>query len=81
MPNNIQIRIKLALNTDLFLLLTENEGYSIEIEQFYLRASYVEPHEAFLNEIEKRIQIQPVPYFLSKPEIIVKPITSAGRII
>ena len=28
-----------------------------------------------------RIQIEPVPYFVSKPEIIIKPITSTGRII
>ena len=42
---------------------------------------YVETHEAFIKQIEKRIQIEPVPYFVSKPEIIIKPITSAGRII
>ena len=81
LPHNIRIRIKLTLNTNAFLLLTENEGYSIDIEQCYLRASYVEPHDAFLKEIEKRIQIHPVPYFVSKPEIIIKPITSVGRFI
>ena len=77
----MRIRITLTLNTNAFLLLTENEGYSIHIESCYLRASYVEPHEAFLKQIEKRIQIEPVPYFVSKPEIIIKPITSTGRII
>ena len=77
----MQFRITLSLNTDAFLLLTETAGYSIHIESCYLRVSYIEPHEAFLKEIEKRIQIQPVPYFVAKPEIIIKPITSAGRII
>ena len=77
----MQIRITLSLNTDAFLLLTETSGYSIDIESCYLRVSYIEPHEAFLKEIEKRIQIQPVPYYVSKPEIIIKPITSTGRII
>ena len=81
LPNNMRIRITLSLNTDAFLLLTETSGYSIDIESCYLRVSYIEPHEAFLKEIEKRIQIQPVPYYVSKPEIIIKPITSTGRII
>ena len=81
LPNNMRIRITLTLNTDAFLLLTERNGYSIEIESCHLRVSYVEPHEAFLKQIEQRIQIEPVPYFVSKPEIIVKPITSSGRII
>ena len=72
----MQIRITLSLNADAFLLLTEKAGYSIDIESCYLRVSYIE-----LHEIEKRIQIQPIPYFVSKPEIIIKPITSTGRII
>ena len=71
LPNNMRIRITLTLNTDAFLLLTERNGYSIEIESCHLRVSYVEPHEAFLKQIENRIQIEPVPYYVSKPEIIV----------
>lgn len=77
----MQITITLSLNTDAFLLLTETAGYSTHIEYCYRHVLYIEPHEAFLKEIEKRIQIQPVPYFVSKPEIIIKPITSTGRII
>ena len=81
LPHNMKIRISLTKNTDEFLLLTNEVGYSVFIEECYLFATYVSPHDAFLEQIDHRLKLEPAPYFISKPELIIKPITSAGRII
>ena len=81
LPHNMKIRISLTKNSDSFLLLTDDEGYSINIEECYLLTTYVSPHDVFLEEIDKRLKLEPAPYFVSKPELIIKPVTGAGKFI
>ena len=81
LPPNMKIRISLTKNSDGFLLLTEEEGFKVVIEDCYLNVTFVKAHEAFLKQIEERIKIEPVPYFIERPEIVIKPITSPGKII
>ena len=81
LPPNMKIRISLTKNSDGFLLLTEEEGFKVVIEDCYLNVTFVKAHEAFLKRIEERMKIEPVPYFIERPEIVIKPITSPGKII
>lgn len=81
LPPNMKIRISLIKNSDGFLLLTEDEGFRVVIEDCYLNVTYIKPQEAFLKQIETRMEREPVPYFIERPEIIIKPITSPGQII
>ena len=81
LPHNMRIRISLTKNTDGFLLLSEDETYSISIEDCYLYATFITPHDSFLKQIDERLNIEPAPYFIHKPELIVKPITNAGRMV
>ena len=74
----MKIRISLTKNSDGFLLLTEEEGFKVVIEDCYLNVTFVKAHEAFLKQIEERMKIEPVPYFIERPEIVIKPITSPG---
>ena len=81
LPPNMKIRISLTKNSDSFLLLTEEEDFSVFIEDCYLNVTYIKPREAFLRQIEMKIKKSPAPYFLQRPELIIKPITSPGQII
>lgn len=82
LPNNMKIRLSLTKNEDQFVILAkEGSNYSILIEDCYLEVTYYKPREAILELMEERIQREPAPYFISKPEIIVKPLTNASQII
>ena len=81
LPPNMKIRISLTKNSDSFLLLSEDDGFRVVIEDCYLNVTYIRPHEAFLDQIEDRMQREPAPYFIERPEIIIKPITSPAQII
>lgn len=82
LPTNVKIRISLSKNNDEFLILSDgNSKYGVNIEDCYLNATYYKPRDPILKLIEERIKKEPVPYFISRPEIIVKPISNAGRII
>ena len=81
LPSNMKIRISLTKNNDSFLLLTDEEGFRVIIEDCYLNVTFIKPQEAFLKQIELRMKDDPVPYFVEKPEIVIKPITSPGQII
>ena len=81
LPPNMKIRISLTKNSDSFLLLSEDDGFRVVIEDCYLNVTYIRPHEAFLHQIEDRMQREPAPYFIERPEIIIKPITSPAQII
>ena len=82
LPSNMKIRISLSKNNDEFVLLSnDNTKFSIFIEDCYLDITYFRPRDAVLNLIEERIQKEPAPYFVSRPEIVIKPISNAGRII
>ena len=81
LPHNMRIRISLTKNTDGFLLLTDDQNYSIFIEDCYLVVTFIAPNESFLRQIDERLSLQPAPYFIPKSELIIKPITSSGPII
>ena len=76
------IRISLTKNNDAFLLLTNGDSkYSIMLEDCYLSVTYYRARDEILSLIEERIQKEPAPYFISRPEIIIKPVTHSSRII
>ena len=78
----MKIRISLTKNSDAFLLLaTADATYTIYIEDVYLDVTYFRPRDQILEIIEDRLQKDPAPYFVSRPEITIKPITQANRII
>ena len=82
LPTNMKIRTSLTKNSDAFLLLTEADAsYSIYLEDVYLEITYFRPRDQILEIIENRLQKDPAPYFISRPEITIKPITQSNRII
>lgn len=82
LPTKMRIRISLTKNNDEFLLLTNDDThYSIFLEDIYLQVTYYRPRDEILEMLEDRLKKDPAPYFISKPEIIIRPISNAGRII
>ena len=82
LPTNMKIRISLTRNKDEFLLLcNDNAGYSVVLEDVYLNATYYRVREEILSLIEERLAREPAPYFISRPEMIIRPITHNSRII
>ena len=80
LPTNMKIRISLSRNNDQFLVLADQDaGYRVDIEDVYLNVTYIRPHDVFLSMIEERLAKQPAPFFVSRPELIIKPISHAGR--
>ena len=82
LPTNMKIRVSLTKNSDEFLLLTNSGSkFNILIEDAYLDVTYYRPRDQILQLIEDRLQKDPAPYFISRPELILKPISNAGKII
>ncbi len=82
LPTKMKFRISLTKNNDEFLLLANDDTkYSILLEDIYLQVTYYRPRDAILEILEDRLKNDPAPYFISKPEIIIRPISNAGRII
>ena len=79
LPSNMKIRISLTRNNDQFLILADQDGYRVHIEDVHLVVTYINPQDVFLSMIEERLLKQPAPYFISRPELIIKPIGHAGR--
>ena len=77
----MKIRISLTKNSDSFLLLSEDDGFRVVIEDCYLNVTYIRLHEAFLDQIRDRMQREPAPYFIERPEIIIKPIKESLMVI
>ena len=78
-PTNMNIRISLTRNNDQFLILADQDSYRVQIDDVHLIATYINPHDVFLSMIEERLIKQPAPFFISRPELIIKPIGHAGR--
>ena len=82
LPTNMNLRMSLTKNTDDFLLLCNADaGYSLTIEDCYLNVTYYRVRDEILELIEERLRKDPIPYFISRPEIIVRPVTQASRIV
>ena len=63
------------------LLCNDNAGYSVVLEDCYLNVTYYRVRDEILSLLESRIAEEPIPYFISRPEIIIRPITQNSRII
>ena len=83
LPTNIDIRVSLTKNSDDFLLLCDSDRapFSVVIEDCYLQVSYYRPRDSILGLIENKLNAVPAPYFITRPEILVKPIQNSGRMI
>ena len=82
LPTRIYIRITLTKNTDDFLLLCpKDEKYSISIEDVHLQVTYYQPQDAIQRKIESLLESEPIPYFVQRPELIVRPITATTKVI
>ena len=81
LPSNMRIRVSFLKNADKFLLIADDEDYKVEIQDVYLNVTFTRPYDHLLQIIEERLQKQPAPYYVSKPELIIKPIAQSGRIV
>ena len=81
LPTALKIRISLTRNTDAFLLLSDDSSYKLIIEDVYLLATFQKPRDAVLKIMDDRLQKSPAIYYVTKPEIIVRPITQTSRVI
>ncbi len=81
LPTGMKVRINLTKNNDEFLLLTNDSSYSVLLEDCYLNVTYYRARDEILKLLDERLSQDPAPYFISRPEIIIKPITHSSRII
>lgn len=81
LPSNMKFRISLSKNSDKFLLIGDSNDYVVHIENIYLNVTFTRPTEIFHGLIEERLLKEPAPYYVTKPEIIIKPVAQQGRII
>ena len=82
LPNNLKLRVTLTKNKDEFLLLcNDNAGYSVVLEDCYLNVTYYRVRDELLDLIQEKMTKDPIPYFISRPEIIIRPVTQSSRII
>ena len=81
LPTNMNIRETLSKNSDKFLLMADGDDYRVVIEDVHLNVTCIRPHDIFNNLIEERLLKEPAPYIVSKPEIIIKPISQSGRVV
>lgn len=81
LPTRMKIRVSLTKNSDKFLLMGDDPDYTVILEDVHLIVRYLKPRDMFLNLIEERLLKDPAVFFLSRPEIIVRPITQQSRVI
>ena len=81
LPTNMRFRITLHKNADKFLLLGggEDPKYKVVIENVFLNVKYRRPTDVILSSIEERLASEAAEYFVTRPELIVKPIGRVGR--
>ena len=79
------MRVSLSKNSDNFLLMAPGppviNNYQVVIEDIFLDIKYYRPIDVVLNQIEEQLRIEPAPYFISKPEIILRSITTSNQYI
>ena len=82
LPTSLKIRISLTKNADAFLLLAEEGSkYKLNIEDVHLVATYQKPRDMVLQIMDDRLKLSPAIYYVTKPEIIVRPITQTSKVI
>ena len=80
LPPNLPVKITLTKNGDDFLLLAPKTGYTVKLSEVYLKVKFIKPIPKILSLIEERLAKEAAPYHISKPELIVRPITQTGRV-
>ena len=82
LPTNMKIRISLTKNRDELLLLCKDDaGYSIILEDCYLNVTYYRVRDEILDLMEERLAKDAATYFVSKPQIIIRPIAKSSKFI
>ena len=82
LPTRMDIRITLTKNTyDFLLICPKDEKDSISIEDVHLQVTYYQPQDAIQRKIESLLESEPIPYFVQRPELIVRPITATTKVI
>ena len=81
LPTNMDLRVSLSRNSNDFLLIADANDYKVHIEDVHLNVTYIRPHDIFLSMIEERLAKNAAPYFITKPELIIKPISQSGRMV
>eukprot|EP00116_Pleurobrachia_bachei_P005573 sb/3465835/ len=80
LPPNLPVKITLTKSGDNFLLLSAKPGYTIKLSEVFLKVKFIKPVPKILSLIEERLATEAAPYHISKPELIVRPITQTGRV-
>ena len=80
LPTNMNVRVTLSKNSDKFLLIADEDDYKVEIQDVHLMVTFIRPHDIFHSLIEERLLKEPAPYIISKPEIIIKPISQSANL-
>ena len=82
LPTSLKIRISFTRNSDAFLLLSDEENkYRVIIEDVYLLTTYQKPRDVVLKIMDERLKQSSAVYYVTKPEIIVKPINQTSKVI
>ena len=80
LPSNMKIRISVTKNRDEFLLLCNDDaGYNVVLEDCHLDVTYYRVRDEILNIMEERLAKDAAMYFISRPEIIVRPIVLTSK--
>ena len=61
--------------------MANGDDFKIILESVHLNVTYIQPEEVVLSLIEERLAKEAAPYFVTKGEIIIKPISQSGRIV
>ena len=81
LPTNMKIRLTLHKNADKFLLMADNTDYEVKLEEVTLDVKFIRPSDVMLSMIEERLSKEAAPYYISKPEMIIKPLGRTGRYV
>ena len=81
LPTNMKIRVSVSKNSDGFLLMASTDEYNIQIQDIYLKATFLRPQDIFLNLIEERLAKEAATYYVTRPELILRPISESGRVV
>ena len=74
LPSNMKIRVTLHKNLDRFLLMSTDDTCRVYLEDVYLSVTYDRATDVVLSILEEALAREAAPYYISKPEMIIKPI-------
>ena len=80
LPTNMKIRVTLHKNLDKFLLMSPDDTCTVVLEDVYLSVTYDRATDVVLSIIEEALANEAAPYYISKAEMIIKPIDQQTNI-